>query len=129
MSRPWLVCLFFAALAPATRLPWAPNQLFTFDDVNLAYSIGRFDIGASQPHPPAIALWQGPRLMRTLRGAAPLRLDLPAGARIIRMLNPRTDFYRLAQQNFTPSPSGSLGFTGLPTAGGSQIPGEYELAW
>ena len=38
-------------------LPLAPGQLFTFDDVNLAYSIGHFDIRISQPHPPGYPLF------------------------------------------------------------------------
>ena len=41
----------------ATRWPLAPGQLFTFDDVNLAYSIGHFDIRMSQPHPPGYPLF------------------------------------------------------------------------
>jgi hypothetical protein len=66
MSSRRLVILIFKALVPATprrlsglsfatRPPLAPNPLFTFDDVNLAYSIGHspgrkrvhFDIHAS----------------------------------------------------------------------------------
>jgi thiol-disulfide isomerase/thioredoxin len=31
--------------------------LFTFDDVNLAYSVGHFDIRMSQPHPPGYPLF------------------------------------------------------------------------
>jgi len=50
----WLTVLFFAVLILATRLPLAPGQLFTFDDVNLAYSIGHFDIRMSQPQPRVI---------------------------------------------------------------------------
>jgi hypothetical protein len=49
--------LFFAALILGTRLPLAPHQLFTFDDVNLAYSIGHFDIRISQPQPPGYPLF------------------------------------------------------------------------
>jgi hypothetical protein len=49
--------LFFAALIFGTRLPLAPHQLFTFDDVNLAYSIGHFDIRISQPQPPGYPLF------------------------------------------------------------------------
>jgi hypothetical protein len=79
--------------------------------------------------PPVIALWKGPRPMQTLRGAGPLRLNLPAGARIVWMLNPHTDFSRLAEESFSPTPSGSLAYTDLPQAGGSRILGEYELAW
>jgi hypothetical protein len=56
-QRRWLMALFFAALILATRLPLAPGQLFTFDDVNLAYSIGHFDIRVSQPQPPGYPLF------------------------------------------------------------------------
>ena len=55
--RRWLVFLFFAAVVIATRLPLAPRQLFTFDDVNLAYSIGHFDVRISQPQPPGYPLF------------------------------------------------------------------------
>jgi 4-amino-4-deoxy-L-arabinose transferase-like glycosyltransferase len=44
-------------LIVATRWPLAPGQLFTFDDVNLAYSIGHFDIRMSQPQPPGYPLF------------------------------------------------------------------------
>jgi hypothetical protein len=56
-QRRWLTVLFFAALILATRLPLAPGQLFTFDDVNLAYSIGHLDIRLSQPQPPGYPLF------------------------------------------------------------------------
>lgn len=51
-ARRWGVAALFTAMILATRLPLAPHQLFTFDDVNLAYSIGHFDIRISQPQPP-----------------------------------------------------------------------------
>ncbi len=55
--NPWFLLLFFAALTCATRLPLAPGQLFTFDDVNLAYSVGHYDIRLSQPQPPGYPLF------------------------------------------------------------------------
>jgi hypothetical protein len=57
VRRPWLVVLFFAILIFASRIPLAPGQLFTFDDVNFAYSIGHYDIRVSQPHPPGYPLF------------------------------------------------------------------------
>src|SRR5262249_43406549 len=33
-----------------------PGQLFTFDDVNLAYATGHFDVRISQPQPPGYPL-------------------------------------------------------------------------
>ena len=53
----WFLLIFFGLLVLATRLPLAPGQLFTFDDVNLAYSIGHYDIRISQPHPPGYPLF------------------------------------------------------------------------
>ncbi len=55
--RPWFLLVFFGILTAASRYPLAPAQLFTFDDVNLAYSIGHFDIRMSQPHPPGYPLF------------------------------------------------------------------------
>jgi hypothetical protein len=55
--RPWFVILLFGLLIFATRWSLAPGQLFTFDDVNLAYSIGHFDVRISQPHPPGYPLF------------------------------------------------------------------------
>jgi hypothetical protein len=113
MSRPSSVLPLSAALELAARLPLA---------------IGRFDIRASQPQPPGHPLF-GLETRVRLRGAAPLRLDLPAAARIVCLLNPRADFYRFAEQSFTLAPAGSLSYTTLPQTSGWRIPGEYELAW
>ena len=55
--RPWFQLLFFGLIVLITRYPQAPGQLFTFDDVNLAYSIGHFDIRISQPQPPGYPLF------------------------------------------------------------------------
>lgn len=57
VRRPWVVLILFGSFILATRLPLAPGQLFTFDDVNLAYSVGHFDIRVSQPHPPGYPLF------------------------------------------------------------------------
>ncbi len=55
--RRWAIGLLFTGLVLATRLPLAPGQLFTFDDVNFAYAIGHFDIRISQPQPPGYPLF------------------------------------------------------------------------
>lgn len=54
---PWVILVLFGLLSFTALYPLAPGQLFTFDDVNLAYSIGHFDIRASQPHPPGYPLF------------------------------------------------------------------------
>jgi 4-amino-4-deoxy-L-arabinose transferase-like glycosyltransferase len=56
-SRPWFALLLFGLLVFATRYPQAPGQLFTFDDVNLAYSVGHFDVRISQPQPPGYPIF------------------------------------------------------------------------
>jgi hypothetical protein len=47
----------FGALVLASRLPLAPGQLFSFDDVNFAYAIGEFDPRLSLPQPPGYPLF------------------------------------------------------------------------
>jgi len=49
--------LFFALAIMGTRLPLAPRQLFSFDDVNFAWAIGKFDVRLSQPQPPGYPLF------------------------------------------------------------------------
>src|ERR1700730_215842 len=56
-SRPWVVLILFGLLIFISRWPLAPGQLFTFDDVNLSYAIGHFDVRISQPHPTGYPLF------------------------------------------------------------------------
>jgi 4-amino-4-deoxy-L-arabinose transferase-like glycosyltransferase len=56
-GRPWFAWLFFGIVILVTRYPHAPGQLFTFDDVNLAYATGHFDVRISQPQPPGYPLF------------------------------------------------------------------------
>jgi len=79
--------------------------------------------------PPVIAVWRGPRLERRMQGATPLRFTLPAGARVVWLLNPATDFFQAAHQNFSLAPAGPIWFTDLPGQAGSSLLGEYELSW
>ena len=64
--------------------------------------------------PPVVAIWKGAKLERRLPGGAPLRL--PAGTRIVWLLNPRTDFFQLVQQNF-PLATGGPGLLDGTAAG------------
>jgi hypothetical protein len=77
--------------------------------------------------PAVIAIWKGAKLERMLPGGAPLQL--PAGTRIVWMLNPRTDFLQKVQQNFALLQAGPVYWTDLPQASGSRQLGEYELVW
>jgi hypothetical protein len=78
--------------------------------------------------PPVVALWQGARRAPNLPGAAP-RVNVPAGARIVWLLNPRTEFYGLVQAAFAPRRAGSVLYTDLPMESGARALGRYELAW
>ncbi len=79
--------------------------------------------------PPVISIWRGPKLEKRTQGAAPLRVSLPAGTRIVWLLNPTTDFFKLAQRNFSLTQAEPVYYTDLPRDGGSRILGEYELVW
>ncbi len=79
--------------------------------------------------PPAMAIWKGSRQEALSHGAAPLRFTLPAGARIVWLLNPRTEFYDLVQQAFAPTAADPVYVTDLPQGTGSRLLGEYELVW
>src|SRR4051812_13304604 len=57
LRRVWLGLLAMGVLVLATRLPIAPGQLLTYDDVNLTYSVGHFDVRMSQPQPPGYPLF------------------------------------------------------------------------
>jgi hypothetical protein len=78
---------------------------------------------------PAVAIWKGNRQESFSHGPAPLRVYVPAGARIVWLLNPRTEFFALVQQALAPSAADPVYFTDLPQQGGSRVVGEYELAW
>ncbi len=67
-ARRWWLGIVLAATVLATRWPLAPRQLFSFDDVNFAWAIGRFDVRDSQPHPPGYPLFVlQMRLLEALR--------------------------------------------------------------
>jgi hypothetical protein len=51
------ILLAIAAVVLLSRVPLFPGQLFSFDDVNLAYAVGEIDVRKSQPHPPGYPLF------------------------------------------------------------------------
>lgn len=75
------------------------------------------------------AVWNGPRLETRFQGPAPLEFHLPPVRRIVWMLNPRTDFYRLVSRGFDLTPAGPVWYTDLASGHGSASLGEYTLAW
>ena len=87
--NPVVLVFFFGVLILATRLPLAPGQLFTFDDVNLAYSVGHYDIRISQPHPPGYPLFvMQMRLLSWVRFKRPesILLVLALGGSLLALL-------------------------------------------
>ena len=79
--------------------------------------------------PPVIAIWNGPRLSRRIEGPAPVSTTLAAGSRIVWLLQPKTEFFKMVSQSFALTPSGPIYYTDLPTESGSRTLGEYQLAW
>jgi hypothetical protein len=79
--------------------------------------------------PPVISIWKGASLDLRLEDPAPLSVTLPAGGRIVWLLDPRTGFYSLARANFPLNAAGPIWYTDLPTLSGSKILGEYRLTW
>jgi hypothetical protein len=55
--NPLFLLLLLSCCVFATHYPLAPGQLFSFDNVNLAYSLDHFDIRISQPQPPGYPLF------------------------------------------------------------------------
>src|SRR5207253_1831200 len=78
---------------------------------------------------PVIAAWRGAKLESRIEGPAPLRIVLPAGARIVWLLQPRTDFYELVRQSLPLTPVDPVYYTDLPAESGSRTLGEYQIAW
>jgi hypothetical protein len=79
--------------------------------------------------PPVIVAWRGSRPLGRQQGAAPLRLQLSPGIRVIWMLNPRTEFRNMVEANFPVTAAGTVGYTDLPAEHGIRTLGEYEIAW
>jgi hypothetical protein len=79
--------------------------------------------------PAVITRWRGSRVEGRTQGAAPLRLELPAGTRVIWALNPATPFYRAMAAAFPLTAAGPVWYTDLPATGGRRVVGDYEVAW
>lgn len=67
-----------------SRVPLFPRQLFSFDDVNLAYAVGEMDVRKSQPHPPGYPLFvlqmRALQLVRVVNPESALKILSLAGA-------------------------------------------------
>jgi hypothetical protein len=79
--------------------------------------------------PPVIAVWKGNRLVEHRQGSPPLDLRVPAGTRIVWLLNPGSAFYECVQLKFPTRRAGPISYSDLPGESGSSRLGEYELTW
>lgn len=78
---------------------------------------------------PVVAVWEGSRNVGRQQGPSPQPVTIPAGSRVIWLLNPRTEFPDLVKQQFAVSEAGPVYYTDLPSETGSRVLGEYEIAW
>jgi hypothetical protein len=107
-----------SALVLTMRLPMAPGLLLTFDDVNLEYSIGHFDVCTSQPQLPGYPLFvMEMRLLYWLnvQRVEHIMLDLGIAGSIGALA---------LLMHF-----GNLMLGGQVGESGSRLVREYELAW
>ncbi len=79
--------------------------------------------------PAVVSIWKGPAIVQSIEGAPPLRVTLPAGARVVWMIGSRSDFYNRVRQAFPLTAAGPVWYTDLPREDGSRTLGEYQLAW
>ena len=68
-------------------------------------------------------------MVRRVQGQPPLSVTLPREQRVVWLLNPRTEFYRLVSESFPLTAAGPVYFTDLPAEGGSRMLGEYQFEW
>jgi hypothetical protein len=85
-----------------------------------------------QPAGPAeyvAAVWRGPKLEHRIQGPAPLELPVPAAKRIIWLVRPGADFFRMLTRSLAVVPSGPVFTWSPPQREGSSRVGEYVLMW
>jgi hypothetical protein len=104
---------------------WRKAAYYSRNVPILVLEHGRLRSGA----PPVVAEWRGPKLEKRLEGAAPLTVELPAGSRVVWLLNPRTAFYESVRQSLKLTAAGPVWFTDLPAEHGERVLGEYRITW
>jgi len=77
----------------------------------------------------AARFMRGPRTERMVEGPAPLRVPLPAGARLVWLVDPKTDFFVELQQTFALREADPLYYNDLPAESGEQRVGKYVFTW
>lgn len=66
---------------------------------------------------------------RRQQGAAPVKVVVPAGARLVWMIKPNSDFETLVRQNLPVTSAGPVFYTDLPKEAGSKELGGFSLIW
>ena len=72
---------------------------------------------------------RGPRTERMVEGPAPLRVPLPAGTRLVWLVDPKTDFFAELKQGFALREADPLYYNDLPPESGEQRAGKYVFTW
>jgi len=73
--------------------------------------------------------WHGSRQAGRQRGPAPLRIPIPAGVRLIWLIEPNSAFSAAVRRTFPGSEAGPVYYHDLPESGGAQQVGDFVLAW
>jgi hypothetical protein len=81
------------------------------------------------PAPAVAKVWTGNRLVEMIEGPPPLVIRVPPGARLIWLLNPRTEFFPLVREQFPLTEVSSAWYCDLPEAPGARRVGDYLLVW
>jgi hypothetical protein len=73
--------------------------------------------------------WRGSRVAGQQQGPAPLRVPMPAGARLIWLIAPKSAFAASLRRTFPGTEEGPVYYHDLPESGGTQQASDYVLAW
>lgn len=66
---------------------------------------------------------------RRQQGAAPVKVVVPAGARLVWMIKPKSEYEALVRRNFPVTDTAPLFYTDLPQDAGSRELGGFTLIW
>ncbi len=73
--------------------------------------------------------WLRSQETRRKQGAAPVKVLVPAGTRLVWMIKPNSDFETLVRQNLPVTSAGPVFYTDLPKEAGSKELGGFTLIW
>src|SRR5215472_10456801 len=88
---------------------WRKAAYYAHDIPIVVLEHGKLRAGSA----PVIAQWRGQTLEKRVEGPAPLAVTVPAGTRLVWLVNPRTEFFQTLSRSFTLIPSGPVFYTDL----------------